>query len=376
VFNAILQISAEDDVASGGGHPYAVGKLASAFDQISLESTKNKYVYALLQNGNRLLKSFVMENNLQDKNISLSGTKYQNFIFHNWDSFGPPAIDGNSEIVKEYILRGSLYTFTEVDYQHLIYPANFSDEELKRRQSAEIFNEKYAVAKVAISSYTFNNSPINKPGVVIHHGVDVGYADFKLMFSSLDFRIFRSKNIIINPSKNHKHKQLKRSLNDLSIVQDWARMSNIMYVITNVNYFEIVEFNNLALVLGIQDLVYFTGPLEEDLISDLFSISQSILSYSYYEGFGMTLLEASYFNKNFFGYEIPAYLEQIKSYRLSKCFLYKDYVNLFAEVLKHQNFIKSIDQINFKSFDEFSWRKKAQQYIDFFYELIRKNNEN
>lgn len=148
---------------------------------------------------------------------------------------------------------------------------------------------------------------------------------------------------------------------------------SLKYVITGRKGWHYKEIFKLVESLKLKNDVIFTDFVDDAVLKDLYTKSKLFLYLSYYEGFGMPILEALMHGSKVLLSDIPVFKECFSKYAI---FAKVDNVEDIADKIlvglniKKKSFIKEIKK-------QYSWEKSAKEFLQIINEYDEtKNNKN
>lgn len=180
-----------------------------------------------------------------------------------------------------------------------------------------------------------------------------------------DMKVLNNKSYIIGINIAYEHKNIITLLKAFNLIKD--KISHNLILIGKVNSYgetlkKYVKENNL------EDRVIFTGYIEERKLYSLLKNSSLYVNPSIFEGFGMTAVEAMIL-------EVPtlvACATAMPEVTKNLCFYYKnvydekELADKILEILSVNLDKKELKRISNIMFDEYNYKKIAEQYYNLF----------
>ena len=244
---------------------------------------------------------------------------------------------------------------------NLLHPLYLYLEEKCFKNAKKIIANSEMVKKEIIDSYKINPEKVR----VIYSGIDLNEINYKLSFDKLsnEFNIKKQIPIILFVGSGYKRKGVYEFLKIIASLENNNAIAFIIGKEKKINFYK-----NMAIDLGIESKVIFTGPRND--VDDFYNISDIFLFPTHYEPFGNVILEAMN-RKNV----IFTTLQNGASEILDNEFLMQnptDYsvVDKINTLLNHPKKMKLIQEKNFQKSKMFSIDKNLEQTIGLIDEVI------
>lgn len=168
------------------------------------------------------------------------------------------------------------------------------------------------------------------------------------------------------------HKNLERLIKAFAIFKEKHDNRNTSLVLTGKKYSTYHEYITTAENLGVKDSLIFTGFIPEKYLKTIYSEAEALLLISFYEGFGIPILEAMECG-------IPVITSNISSMPevAGKAALLVDPNNIQEIVEKMNNIVnskilrKQLIEKGFKRVKQFSWERTAKQTLKVYDETYK-----
>lgn len=168
------------------------------------------------------------------------------------------------------------------------------------------------------------------------------------------------------------HKNLERLIKAFAIFKEKHDSRNISLVLTGKKYSTYHEYITTAESLGVKDSLIFTGFIPEKYLKTIYSEAEALLLISFYEDFGIPILEAMECG-------IPVITSNISSMPevAGEAALLVDPNNIQEIVEKMNNIVnskilrKQLIERGFKRVKQFSWERTAKQTLKVYDEICK-----
>ena len=169
------------------------------------------------------------------------------------------------------------------------------------------------------------------------------------------------------------HKNLEGLIKAFAIFKEKYDSRNSSLVLTGKKYSTYHEYITIAENLGVKNSLIFTGFIPEKYLKTIYSEAETLLLISFYEGFGIPILEAMECG-------IPVITSNISSIPevAGKAALLVDPNNIqeiagaMNDIVSSKTLRKQLIESGLKRVKQFSWERTARQTLKVYNEIYRK----
>ena len=169
------------------------------------------------------------------------------------------------------------------------------------------------------------------------------------------------------------HKNLEGLIKAFAVYKEKHDSRKISLVLTGKKYSTYHEYITMAENLGVKDSLIFTGFIPEKYLKTIYSKAEALLLISFYEGFGIPILEAMECG-------IPVITSNISSMPevAGGAALLVDPNNIqeiaekMNDIVNSKTLRKQLIESGFKRVKQFSWERTARQTLKVYNEIYRK----
>lgn len=359
-------------------------QLLSALSEID---TRNEYYICLQKKLNDSHPIFNLKNKrnftLIRDDVSAIGLKKQ-FYYYNLLRRNRFKFDLLHSLNSELPLYGntkSIVTFHDLKYIKYPYFLNkFSTIKSKYLKYTMKKGAEKASKIIAVSQST-KNDIIHLLGIekdkiiVIYEASNLGMypkVNGEMANSDILKKYSIQKPYFLYVGEKRPHKNLEGLIKAFAIFKEKYDSRNSSLVLTGKKYSTYHEYITIAENLGVKNSLIFTGFIPEKYLKTIYSEAETLLLISFYEGFGIPILEAMECG-------IPVITSNISSMPevAGKAALLVDPNNI-QEIVEAMNDIvsskilrKQLIESGFKRVKQFSWERTARQTLKVYNEIYR-----
>ena len=359
-------------------------QLLSALSEID---TKNEYYICLQKKLNNHHPIFNLRNKnnftFMEDNISAIGPKKQFFYYRllSKNRFKFDLLHSLNSELPLYCNIKRIVTFHDLKYLKYPYFLNkFSTIKAKylkytMKKGAEKANKIIAVSrstkKDIIDLLGINGEKIE----VIYEASNIGLYSPKnegILNSDILKKYAIQKPYFLYVGEKRPHKNLEGLIKAFAIYKEKYDSRNSSLVLTGKKYSTYHEYMIIAERLGVKDNLIFTGFIPEKYLKTIYSEAEALLLISFYEGFGIPILEAMECG-------IPVVTSNISSMPevAGEAALLVDPNNI-QEIAEAMNNIvssktlrKQLIESGLKRVKQFSWERTARQTLKVYNEIYK-----
>jgi glycosyltransferase involved in cell wall biosynthesis len=206
---------------------------------------------------------------------------------------------------------------------------------------------------------------------VVHGGCDENFRKDHIKGDSIKNKFGVANGFIFCAASLRRYKNLEGLIKAFSILKKEHRIPQKLVLAGHKEkYFE--KLQELVTLLGLQNDVIFTGFITEDELQSLYSSADTIVYPSFYEGFGLPILEAMASGTPV----VASNVTSIPEVAGDAALLFDPHdIDEMAEkvhnVLKDENLQKSLISKGLERVKEFTWKRTAEKVLEVINSIVK-----
>jgi len=228
-------------------------------------------------------------------------------VWHELDGFNV------RPVFFQYTRKGLVKVITIHDLQECVYPERFENEEIEKRVAVyKGLESDPNIIIVAISEFTKTQIRKYYPNlknkvVVVPHGIS-HVQSFNTIWGASRSTPIPEGSFGLVLAKGWSHKNLDEFVAAVIKQLDYLRQQKIGFIIIgDANLSE--ESADLISDNAAQDVLSFTGFVDDERRDKIMAAAAVVISASDYEGFGLVAYEAKKYGKKYVGFNLPVLTE-------------------------------------------------------------------
>lgn len=307
-------------------------------------------------------------------------------IYLNYKYFSPQEFFSKGKVLKELESKVDLFHFLQVNLP-LYLPKKFTvtihDLEPLQRKNAflkrKVFKFYFQRALKKTTKIITVSNTTKKEILKIQSGVE---EKIKIIYPSIDEKFLETKKetkrlvsdkYILYVGNRKEHKNLGNLIRAFKIVKE--KYQNLKLVIAGNRFVEKDEVDILKKELHLEnEIIEFVSPSDKEIIN-LYLNAEILVLPSFYEGFGLTPLEAISCDCSAITSNIPV-LKEVLGEKIA-CFnpySVEDIAEKISSVLEDENKKKELLSIGKERLKNFDKEKIIEEYLKYFKEIIENEN--
>lgn len=182
--------------------------------------------------------------------------------------------------------------------------------------------------------------------------------------------------ILYNPSNGEKRKNIEKLLDAFALLPDKIKKTHYLVLTSKIDKSRKNELISYARKKGLDKSLVFTGYVSDEELAAFYNLCKLFVFPSYYEGFGLPIVEAMACHAPVIGSNLSSIPEIIgEKEALFNPYDEREIANKIQYALENQGFLDFLSENSKKQVKRFSWDKTAEKILNTILKVATQENE-